>query len=255
MAVPIEPCPKAVVTRDVARAAGLKRCSGCHDWHPVDRFGPNRSASDGLSAMCRESTREIDRRNHVGAEVGPTLRASVRRSKPRRRTVKRGATSTSDIALRRTGGKDDSQSERSSEFVYAAVLDELKAEQAGRIATHVQAQPTTARDEMVQLAQAVRANQRIWSTIHQRTGRMALSACALMANEPTAEPKTPLTPPKSETGVPESMETVAGTLAEIIALEKPPGMAMRQSSLPAQTSASSSMLTTSCRSISAAPTT
>jgi 5-methylcytosine-specific restriction endonuclease McrA len=53
------------------RAAGLKWCHRCKDWHALNRFGRDASRSDGLTASCLRSKRQpagdspsiADRRN------------------------------------------------------------------------------------------------------------------------------------------------------------------------------------------------
>lgn len=42
---------------DAQIAAGKKWCWKCQQWHDRAAFGPNRSTSDGLQAMCRTSKR------------------------------------------------------------------------------------------------------------------------------------------------------------------------------------------------------
>ncbi len=52
----IEPCEYRA-----KREAGLRWCSGCHGWEPVERFGPHIRMRDGLNTRCVESAREYAR--------------------------------------------------------------------------------------------------------------------------------------------------------------------------------------------------
>lgn len=47
----------SVAEYDALLAAGKKWCWPCRTWHDRTEFGPDRSTSDGLQAMCRTSKR------------------------------------------------------------------------------------------------------------------------------------------------------------------------------------------------------
>lgn len=75
------------------RAAGLKRCTGCKEWHPVSEFHQDRSRSDGLKASCRTSSYRytpvgLDDRKPMGPKGGrmdESARAKMRAAWARRR--------------------------------------------------------------------------------------------------------------------------------------------------------------------------
>ena len=48
------------------RAAGLKWCTSCKAWHPIEDFGLDSSRTDGRRAACKES-RLAKRRTTDGA--------------------------------------------------------------------------------------------------------------------------------------------------------------------------------------------
>lgn len=45
------------------RQAGLRWCSGCREWQPVETFGPHSRMRDGIDSQCREASREYARTN------------------------------------------------------------------------------------------------------------------------------------------------------------------------------------------------
>lgn len=47
---------------EAKRAAGLKWCSACRGWHPLDQFAPNRWSHDGLDGYCRDGRRAYRRK-------------------------------------------------------------------------------------------------------------------------------------------------------------------------------------------------
>ena len=55
---------KASITREI----GIKRCSTCREWMPVDRFTPDKGRTDGLANRCRECVGKAIKRWHARPE-------------------------------------------------------------------------------------------------------------------------------------------------------------------------------------------
>jgi hypothetical protein len=58
--------------------AGLKWCTGCKEWHPVEQFNADRSRGDSRAVRCAMSDQSRDRRSYFRREKEPKPRRGIR---------------------------------------------------------------------------------------------------------------------------------------------------------------------------------